>query len=53
LIGHPFQGQKFTHYIEIEVTGLTVIHGRLGVWVIPNNHPLDLTNRIVRYGKVG
>lgn len=50
LIGHPFQGRRFTHYVAIEVAGLTVIQGRPGVFVIPNDHPLDLTGRVVRSG---
>ena len=44
---------KYTHYIEINVTGLNVISGRDGVFVIPNDVPLDLTNRIVSTGTVG
>ena len=44
---------KYTHYVEIDVTGLNVIKGRDGVFVIPNEEPLDLTGRIVSFGKVG
>jgi len=44
---------KYTHYVEIDVSGLEVIKGREGVFVIPNEKPLDLTGRIVRTGKVG
>ncbi|PGM57893.1 hypothetical protein CN946_06420 [Bacillus sp. AFS053548] len=44
---------KYTHYVEIDVTGLEVIQGRDGVFVIPNETPLDLAGRIVRSGKVG
>ena len=36
-IGQPFQGLRFTHYIAIDVTGLTVVEGRNGVFVIPGN----------------
>ncbi len=52
LVGNPFRGDKFTHYIEINVVGLNVVKGRPGVYLIPNKKPLDLTNRIVNYGKV-
>ncbi len=44
---------KYTHCIEIDITGLNVIKGRYGAFVIPNNCPLDLTDRIVNSGKVG
>jgi hypothetical protein len=50
LIGHPFLGRRFTHFVEIEIDGLTVIEGRPHVFVIPNIHPLNLTGRIVRSG---
>src|SRR5437899_1863960 len=48
LLGQPFQGQRFTHFLEIDVTGLVVVQGRGSVLVIPNDAPLDLTGRIVR-----
>ncbi|WP_276203561.1 HYD1 signature containing ADP-ribosyltransferase family protein [Paenibacillus fonticola] len=44
---------KYTHYVEIDVSGLEVIKGRDGVFVIPNETALDLIGRIVRSGKVG
>jgi len=44
---------KYTHYVEIDVRDLNVIKGRDGVFVIPNDSPLDLTNRIVDTGVVG
>ncbi|MEV4611330.1 HYD1 signature containing ADP-ribosyltransferase family protein [Kitasatospora sp. NPDC049258] len=46
----PWAGRKFTHYIEIDVTGLNVVQGRPGVFVIPNSGNLDLTGRIVGSG---
>ena len=52
LLGQPFQGRRFTHYLEIDVTGLTVVHGRGNIFVIPNDTALDLAGRIVRSGKV-
>lgn len=50
LLGNPFQGRRFTHFVEIDVTGFQVVQGRAGVFVIPNDQPLDLTGRIVRSG---
>ena len=44
---------KYSNYVEIDVSGLNVTKGRDGVFVIPNESPLDLTGRIVNYGKVG
>ena len=44
---------KYTSYVEIDVTGLNVVKGRDGVYVIPNEQPLDLSNRILSTGKVG
>lgn len=44
---------KYTHFVEIDVTGLEVVEGRSGVYVIPNEENLDITGRIVRSGKVG
>jgi hypothetical protein len=51
-LGQPFQGRRFTHYVEIDVTGLNVVQGRNGVFVVPGNQPLDLTGRIVGSGPV-
>lgn len=44
---------KYTHYVEIDVIDLEVIQGREGVFVVPNDSSLDLTNRIVSTGAVG
>jgi len=49
-LGQPFQGQRFKNYVEIDVSGLNVVKGREGVFVIPNEGPLDLTGRIVGSG---
>ena len=48
----PFFGRRFTHYVAIEVDGLAWFEGRSGVFVIPNDRPLDLTGRIVGSGPV-
>jgi hypothetical protein len=50
LLGNPFQGRRFTHFIEIDVTGLQIVQGRRHVFVVPNGQPLDVTGRIVRSG---
>jgi hypothetical protein len=49
-IGQPFQGSKFKNFIEIDVTGLNVVKGREGVFVVPNSGPLNLVGRILRSG---
>lgn len=51
-LGFPFQGRRFTHYVEVDLTELDVIFGRVGVFVVLNNDPLDLTNRILSSGPV-
>jgi RHS repeat-associated protein len=51
-LGHPFQGVKYTHYIEIDISGLNIVQGRPGVYVIPNDAPLSLIGRIISWGKV-
>lgn len=51
LFGHPFLGRRCTHFLEIDVTGLNVQSGRVGVFVIPNDQPLDLAGRIIRSGE--
>ncbi len=42
--------ERFTRYVEIDVTGLDIVKGRPGVFVSPSESPLDLTNRIVSTG---
>jgi hypothetical protein len=49
-LGAPFWGSRFTNFVEIDVSGLNVIEGRAGVYLIPNEGPLDLTGRIVSSG---
>jgi hypothetical protein len=51
-INNPWQGRKFTHYLEIDPGGLNVLQGRPGVYVVPNETPLNLNGRIVSSGKV-
>ncbi|MGO8999383.1 MAG: HYD1 signature containing ADP-ribosyltransferase family protein [Polyangiaceae bacterium] len=49
-LGMPFQGSRFTNWVEIDVSDLDVVEGRPGVFVIPNEGPLDLAGRIVGSG---
>jgi hypothetical protein len=49
-INNPFQGARFTHYVEIDVSGLNVVQGRPGVFVIPNEDPLNLAGRLIGWG---
>jgi len=51
-LGRPFHGDRFTHYVEIDATDLGAIQGRPGVYVIPNEVPLNLTDRLLGSGKV-
>jgi YD repeat-containing protein len=49
-LGIPYQGRKFTHYGEIEVSGLNIVKGRDGVFVNPSGTPLNITQRLVSAG---
>ena len=40
------------NYVEIDASGLNAVQGRPGVYVVPNEAPLDLTGRILSSGKV-
>ncbi|HEM3555204.1 TPA: hypothetical protein U1B62_001735 [Streptococcus suis] len=42
---------KYDYLILFDVTGLGVIKGRDGVFVVPNDKSLDISNRILNYGK--
>lgn len=46
----PYQGRRFTHYVEVDVTDLPVVEGRPGVFVVPNDAPLDISNRLISSG---
>lgn len=51
-LGFPFQDRRYTHYVAVNVEGLSWIEGRPGVFVVPNDRPLDLVGRIVGSGGV-
>jgi hypothetical protein len=50
--GTPWGGQRFTHFLEIDVSGLDLVTDpeRPGVFLIPGKEPLDISNRIIRSG---
>ena len=47
----PWKYRQTSHYLEIDTNGLNVIKGREGVYLVPNESSLDITNRIVNYGE--
>jgi hypothetical protein len=49
-IGNPFQGNRFSHYVGVNVQGLTVLPGRPHVYVVPNQTPLNVRHRITVFG---
>jgi hypothetical protein len=51
-LGFPFFGDRFTHYVAIEIDGREWFEGRPGVFVIPNDRPLDISGRVVSSGLV-
>ncbi len=51
-INNPFQGARYTHFVEINTKGLDIIQGRPGVFVVPNEVALDLGGRLTNSGKV-
>ena len=52
LLHDPRGWRRFTHFVEIDVTGLEVAEGRPGVLVILGTQDLDLAGRIIRHGEV-
>lgn len=47
----PWAGRRFTHYVTISVDELPVVFGRDHVYVILNDAPLDITDRLIRHGR--
>ena len=47
----PFQGQRFSNYVTVDVTGLNVVMGRPHVYLVPNTQPLNVTGRVVDSGR--
>ncbi|MBD2794188.1 hypothetical protein ID857_18350 [Xenorhabdus sp. CUL] len=50
-LGMPYQGRKFENYIAIDVRGLDIVNGRKGVFVNLSDKPLDISGRIIGFGK--
>src|SRR5260370_32915338 len=48
----PYFGHRFTHYVAIDISGLPLMAGRPGGFVVPNEETLALAGRIVAYGNV-
>ncbi len=50
LMGMPWLAGRFTHYVEVDVAGLTLVLCRKSVILVPGREPLGLNGRIVRLG---
>lgn len=48
--GIPWGGKRFTHFVSIDVTGLTVTFGRQHVYVVNNSADLAIDKRLVNHG---
>ncbi len=51
LYNNARQINKVSHYIEIDVSTLPVKKGRDGVYVILNDKPLDISDKLIGHGK--
>ena len=45
LVGLPWQWRRFTHYVEVDVTGLDRVLCRDNVFLVPRREPLPLEGR--------
>ncbi|MFF7332740.1 HYD1 signature containing ADP-ribosyltransferase family protein [Streptomyces sp. NPDC008150] len=50
LVRMPFAAARFTHFVQIDTSGLTVNLGRAHVYVVLGTEPLDLNGRIKDWG---
>ncbi|MGW5411793.1 HYD1 signature containing ADP-ribosyltransferase family protein [Actinomadura geliboluensis] len=50
LVGVPWMSQRFTHYVELDVTGLNLALCRENVFLVPRREPLPLEGRIKHWG---
>ncbi|NYE17951.1 HYD1 signature containing ADP-ribosyltransferase family protein [Actinomadura citrea] len=50
LAGVPWQGRRFTHYVEVDVMGLALVECRSCVILVPGREPLQVDGRIVSWG---
>ena len=53
LFGVPWNTSKVSYYVEIDVSDLNILKGKDGVYYVPDDADLDLTGRIVSFGKRG
>lgn len=51
LVRNRYQGQRFTHYLEVDVSRLPVDNPGHGVFRIPTTKPLDLAGSLIRSGQ--
>ena len=51
-LGQPFQGRRFTHFIEMNVDGLAVRKGREHVFVVPGTLPLAVAGHVICSGEI-
>jgi ADP-ribosyltransferase of polymorphic toxin system len=49
--GVPGQGTRLTNFVEVDVSGLDVVQGRMSTFVVPGQAPLDISNRIMSFGE--
>ncbi len=49
--GIPWLKKRVSNYVEIDVSDLPVKKGREGVYLVPNEEPLDISKRIISSGK--
>ena len=51
LIHVPYPKPKFAYFVKIDVSGLAIQKGREHVFFLHNTHNLDLTGRILSFGR--
>jgi hypothetical protein len=51
-LNDPRGWRRFTHYVEVDVSDLTIVEGRRGIFVFPSSQDLNLAGRIVGSGQV-
>ncbi|WP_443029585.1 HYD1 signature containing ADP-ribosyltransferase family protein [Spirillospora sp. NBC_01491] len=50
LMGVPWLGWRFTHYVEMDMAGLALVLCKRSIILLPGREPLGLSRRIVRWG---
>ena len=49
-VGTPFHGNRFTHYVSFDASGLGAVQGRPHVYLIPTATQVSLVGRLVGSG---